>query len=59
MEKSFDCRMALNVLQKNKPFNYYIDLLKELKLPKLTDDSILIIDKYALKKLNFFYSYFI
>lgn len=47
MEKSFDCRMALNVLQKNKPFNYYIDLLKELKLPKLTDDSILIIDKYA------------
>lgn len=44
---SFEGRMALNVLHKNKPYVYYIDLLQKLSLPELCKDSIIIINNYA------------
>lgn len=43
---SFKSPMALAVLQKNRPYIYYMNFLNDLKLPELTNRSKLIINKY-------------
>lgn len=48
-KKSFKVRMALNILQKNNPFIYYSDLIEYLSLPKLSEESFDILNKYSTK----------
>ena len=44
---SFELRMALSVLHKNKPYLYYIELLEKMVLPKLSDKSLNVLERYS------------
>ena len=46
-KSSFHVRMAINVLHKNNPYKYYFNLIKEMSLTDLNEESNLIINKYA------------
>ena len=47
--QSFKTRMALTILHKDSPYLYYIDLVNQLQVPKLSENSINILKKYRMR----------